>query len=120
MSSRRRLKSGWAAADVALVPKGLVHVAVILGLCVAAVALALGAGGFRRKHPTARELRAERLVQLRLREDVTCHETKIVNAKFVRNASLYYLCKSSNGESYLAIVNPAGLLSSLDGPLPAK
>ena len=96
------------------------HAAVVLGLCAAVVVVVLGAGHFRGKHQTAREARAERVVQLQLREDVTCRDQHTINTDVVPDAPGYYQCKNSAGETYLAIVSPNGLLRELDGPLPSN
>ena len=95
------------------------HVAAVLVL--AGVAVLAFSGHLRRgHHQTARELRAERLVQLQVREDVTCRDTHAVNTDLVPDAPVNYICQNANGEIYAAVVTHDGLLTSLSGPAALK
>jgi len=68
---------------------------------------------------TRYELQAERLVQLQVREDVTCRDSHAVNRDVVPDASGYFVCRNQKHEIYAAVVAADGSLTSLSGPAPA-
>src|SRR3954453_12843616 len=82
------------------------------------IAIAVSASGcvVRGHHQTERELRAERLVQLQTRDDVTCRDVHAVNTDVVPDAPVNYMCRNARGEDYAAVVTADGLLTSLSGP----
>jgi hypothetical protein len=84
---------------------------------VLAVLLAFGATACGGKKQTERELRAERLVQLQVMENVTCHDVHAVNTDVVPNASVNFNCENDDGETYVAVVTADGYLTSLSGPV---
>ena len=79
--------------------------------------LAIGAAGCGGKHQTARELRAERLVQLQVREDVSCRDTHAVNTDVIPDAPVNYICSNADDEIYAVVVTADGRLTSLSGPV---
>jgi hypothetical protein len=91
------------------------HVIAFVVLVAAAAAVLTGHASPSR-HKTQDELRAERLVQLRVRLEVDCHDSHVVNRKLVPEAPGYYICRRSDGLNYQAIVSADGLLTSLSGP----
>ena len=85
-----------------------------------ALLLALTATGClgRGHRQTKYEAQAERLVQLRVGEDVTCRDSHAVNRDVVPDASGYFICRNQNDEIYSAVVTSGGLLQSVSGPAP--
>ena len=85
---------------------------------VLAVLFAVAAAGCagRGHHLTARELQAERLVQLQVGEDVSCLDTHAVNEELLPDYPVNYICRNADDQIYAAVVTPDGVLTSLSGP----
>jgi hypothetical protein len=82
--------------------------------------IALGASACRGgHHQSAREVQAERLVQLQVGENVTCRDVHAVNTDVVHDAPVNYICSNTSNQIYAAVVTQDGELTSLSGPAPA-